>query len=175
MIERQKPRLLFPALMAILVVVLAVWLFYTITSGNPLWFQSSPERVYGPDRIVVHYYGMTTELQSGSEAFREVEAALNQSLSTFRGRVPVGLSEETLRDYREKEYALEVFFSYDVGPVIGLAVPVNHLLIPIDGRHSGNRYVFVSDDGEWLASALIMEDSQPVIAALNNLGYTLEN
>lgn len=171
MLKQRKPTLFFPILMAVLVVVLAVWLFYTFSTGNLLWFQS-PERSYEPGRIVIHYYGTTVELEPGTEAFRAVERALNDSLASFRGRIPIGLSEDTLSDYRQEEYVLEVFFAYDIGPVIGLGVPVNHILIPIDGRHSGNGYVFVGNDGEWLASALIMEDPQLVVTALTNLGYT---
>jgi len=170
MIVQRKPSLLFPILIAILVIVLAAWAYYAIISGNPVFF-ISPERYYKPDRIVVHYYGTPVELQPGSEAFREIDAALNRSLKSFRGSTSIGLSEGTLTEYREREYALEVFFSYDVGPVIGRSVVIDQLLIPIDGRHSSNGFVFTGDNGKWHASALIMEDPVPIFTALNNSGY----
>ncbi len=170
MIVQRKPTLLFPILFAILVIVLAAWAYFAIISGNPVFFVS-PERFYKPDRIVVLYYGTPIELQPGSEAFRETDAALNRSLRSFRGRISIGLSEGTLTDYREGEYALEVFFSYDIGPVIGRSVAIDHLLIPIDGRHSGNGFVFTGDNGKWQASALIMEDPVPVLKVLSDLGY----
>jgi hypothetical protein len=174
-IQRQKPTLLFPAFMAVLVVVLAVWAFYALNTGDPRWFLAKPARTYTPERILVHYYGATTTLEPGSEAFRTVSTALNHALSDVRGRIAVGLSQATVRDYREREYTLEVFFAGDIGPVIGLGVPLNHLLIPVDGRHSGNRYVFVGNDDKWLASALVMAEPEPLISTLAAVGYPIEN
>jgi hypothetical protein len=172
-IKRQKPTIFIPFLFAVLAVVFGLWLFYAILSGNPLWFQV-PERSYTPERIVVYYYRTATVLEPNSEEFQEAGRGLNQSLDRFRSRTPIGLSAETLQDYYEKEYVIEVFFPQDIGPVIGLNFPINQLLIPIDGRHSDNRYVFTGHNGEWSAMALLMEDPQPVIAALSNLGYTIK-
>lgn len=173
MIKQRKPQLIFPLLTAIGVVLLAVWGFYALTTGDPLWFRPMPERSYIFDRIVIHHYGAMTEVQSDSDEFLDLEAALNQALGRFRGRVPVGLSNATLEDYYLKEFVIELLFSSDIGPTIGLSdTRVNHLLIPIDGRHSGNRFVFVGNNDEWLASALIMEDPQPIFTVLDELGYS---
>lgn len=165
----------FPTLMAVLVILLTVWTFYSLSTGNPLWFQPVPERTYVPERIIVHYYGTTSSLDRSSEAFGEINMALNQSLSDFRGRIPIGLSEETVRDFREKDFVLEVYFSNDIGSVIGLDQPLNQLLIPIDGRHSNNRYLFVGNNNEWLATALIIAEPQPLFTALDDLGYPVKN
>ncbi|MBK8905625.1 MAG: hypothetical protein IPM53_30870 [Anaerolineaceae bacterium] len=175
MTDRKMPKLLFPMMMAILVILLTVWGFYALSTGDPLWFQPVPERTYAPERITIHYYGESTMLESGDEAFRELSAALNQSLNDFRGRVSIGLSEVTLQDYRQKEYVLEVQFSDDVGATVGLNMALNHFLIPVDGRHSGNGYLFVGNNEEWLASALIIAAPQPLFTTLENLGYIPKN
>jgi hypothetical protein len=172
-IKRHKPTIFIPFLFAVLAILFGIWSFYAIISGNPLWFQI-PARSYAPGRITIHYYGTATELEPDSEEFQEMERALNQSLDQFNGRIPLGLSPETLQDYYDKEYVLEVFFPHDIGPIIGLNLPINQLLIPIDGRHSDNRYVFTGNNGEWLAMALIMEDAQPIIVTLSNLGYLIQ-
>ncbi len=111
MIEQRKPQLFFPILMAVFVILLAIWSFFALTTGNLSWFRSLPERSYMPNRIVVNYYGTSTELEADSNKFHEITAALNQSLNSFRGRIPIGLSRDTLHDYYEKEYVLEIFFS----------------------------------------------------------------
>ncbi len=173
MIKQKKPQLISPLLIAISVVLLVVWGFYALTTGNPLWFRPMPERSYDFDRIVIYHYGNSIEAQSGSDEFRALEAALNQALGRFRGRVPVGLSNATLEDYYEKEFVIELLFSSDIGLTISLSdTTVNQLLIPIDGRHSGNRFVFVGNNDDWLASALIMEDPQPIFTVLDELGYS---
>jgi len=172
--KQRRPQLLFPFLVTAFVIIFAIWAFFALNTGNLLWFRSSPERSYTPDRIVIHYYGTTTEVQPGSDDFRDLNAALNQVLGSFRGRVPVGLSAVTVDDYREKEFVVELFFSSDIGSVIGLGSTINHLIIPIDGRHSGSRFVFVGDDDNWLASALIMENPQPLFTTLNELGFPVK-
>ncbi len=63
--------------MAVIVIILAVWGYFALNTGNPLWFRATPERSYAPDRIVIHYYGTTTELQSSNDDFRDFNAALN--------------------------------------------------------------------------------------------------
>lgn len=70
--------------------------------------------------------------------------------------------------------AFSLFNSSDIGSVIGFGSTINHLIIPIDGRHSGSRFVFVGDDDKWLASALIMENPQPLFTTLNELGFSME-
>lgn len=175
MTARKMPKLLFPAVMAVLVILLTVWGFYALSTGDPLWFQPVPERTYTPKRIMIHYYGETTVLEPGDEVFGELNTALNQSLSDFRGRIPIGLSEAMLQDYRQKEYVLEVQFSDDVGATMGLNMALNHFLIPVDGRHSGNGYLFVGNDDEWLASAVIIAEPQPLFTTLENLGYPTKN
>lgn len=66
---------------------------------------------------------------------------------------------------------LSLFSSSDIGAVVGLGSTINHLIIPIDGRHSDSRYVFVGDDDQWLASALIMENPQMLFTTLNDLEF----
>jgi hypothetical protein len=157
--------------MAVLACVLIVWLGYAVYNHDPLWFVESRKPFYEPERIFLRYYGTPEELQADSEAFQQVSASLNQSLSSFRGRGSVGLSEATLRDYRETAYVLELHFSKDIAPVGGVSSPINQFMIPINGRHSGNGYVFVGYNDEWLAAPLIMGDPRSILAILDKLGY----
>lgn len=170
--KRVQPRVVLPYALAVIAFALFAWLFYTTLTGNPFWFQPPPERSYQPAQIVIHYYGETVTLEPESEPYEALNGALNQALARFNGRIPIGLSDETLQAYREGEFVLEARFVGDVGETIGLGLPLNQVLIPIDGRHANQRYAFVGQDGEWLASALLMEEPQPLLDILTQLGYT---
>ncbi|RMG75333.1 MAG: hypothetical protein D6711_06875 [Chloroflexi bacterium] len=171
--EQRKPRLIFPFLVAVVAILFAIWSYFVFITGNPIWFLATPERIYVPDRIVIHHYGTTTELTPDQDEFWNVNVALNEALGHFRGRVSVGLSPATVEDYRTKEFVVELFFASDIGPVLGLSNTINHLLIPVDGRHSNNHFVFAGENDQWLASAFVMADSQPIFAILDELDYAI--
>jgi hypothetical protein len=173
MSEQRKPRLIFPFLAAVVAILFAIWSYFVFITGNPTWFLATPERVYEPDRIVIHYYGTTTVLTPDQDGFQDMKAAFNEALGQFRGRVSIGLSPATVEEYRTKEFVVELFFASDIGPVLGLSNTINHLLIPVDGRHSNNHFVFAGENDQWLASAFVMADSQPVFAILDDLGYAI--
>jgi hypothetical protein len=144
-----------------------------LNAGNLIWWLPV-QPTFAPSRIVVRNRGETINFQPGMEGFTELQEGLQASLSSFDNAdlVPVGLSEETLRRYHEEELVVEVYYPRNIRfNTIARMERVNQLLIPIEGSHAGNRYVFIGYNGRWLAGALVMSDDQPLHDALRELGY----
>lgn len=151
-----------------------IWLVNTFNTGNPLWFWRGGQPEFRPSRIVIHYYGTATTLQPGMEGYEELTAVLNESFTTFTnsGLVDVGISEDTVARYHGEEFVLEISYPGRIQfntPV--RMTNVNQLLIPIDGRHSAQAFVFLGNNGFWLAGAMQLPSLEPIELVLRELGY----
>jgi hypothetical protein len=175
--EPAKPvKLWQPLLVLALFAVGVIWLINTFNTGNPLWFwPSQPE--YRPSRIIIHHYGTATTLQPGMVGYEELTAALNESFANFvnAGLVDVGVSEETVARYYEQEFVLEITYPQTIEFNTAVRMTnVNQLLIPIDGRHSDQAYVFMGNNGFWLAGAMQLPGLGPIQSVLREQGYAEE-
>ena len=95
-------------------------------------------------------------------------------MSNFNNLAPrsAGLSESTLEEYQHRGTILELYFNQPVD----FHLPFNDLqptalLIPIEGRHADQGYVFRGKNNKWLAGQMLMSDPQPLLDALSTLGY----
>lgn len=153
--------------------LLIVYLVGAMNTNNWLWILPfQPE--YEPSRILVREYGQATEYRRGDPGFTELTEALNLAFSEFANLdlVPIGLSAETLEDYNDSSVVMEIYYPSNLRfNTIVRMQNVNQLLIPIEGRHSGLRYVFLGSNGEWLTGAFVMEDDTAIHAALRDLGH----
>lgn len=166
-----------PLIITALILLFLIWGINTLNTGNPLWFFSSAQATYTPSRIILRHYGTTITIGPDDEHFAEITAALNESLSNFRNTdlVSLGLSEGTLQRYYEEEFIMEIYYPQPI--VFNTSVRmsnVTQLLIPIDGRHDGQGYVFMGSENRWLAGAMQMRDPEPLLGTLRELGYFTE-
>ncbi|MFO7663790.1 MAG: hypothetical protein R6X18_14520 [Chloroflexota bacterium] len=169
--ERQS--ILTPFLMLIGIFLLIVWGVGALNTGNWGWFLPfQPE--FEPARILVRRAGQSYEYRPGDPGFSELSEALNSSFSDFSNSslVPLGLSEETLQAYNESATVIEAFYPQPIrfnSPV--RMDQINQVLIPIEGRHAGNRYVFLGVDGRWLAGTMVMHDDTQISEVMRTLGH----
>lgn len=160
-----------------LIVGLAIFgVFYVVgwlNTGNPLWvLPVQPE--YEPQRIVIRNDGELTELQKGMPGFIELTDAFNMAFSEFNNSslVPIGLSEETLEDYNETGTVLHIFYNQNIRFNTPVRMNnINQLLVPIEGRNANEGYVFMGNNGNWLAGAMDMTSDEAIYQALRDLGY----
>ncbi len=172
-----KFKLREPLLILVVSILGIWWLINTMNSGNPLWFFPI-QPTYQPSRIVVHEYGTAVTLLPGMDEYDRLTTALNASLTGgFKNTAlsSLGLSEETLRRYNERELALEIYY----GEYIRFNTPIrmnkiNQLLIPIDGTHSGYGYIFMGSSGAWRVGAIEVKNDDPLLMTMRELGYLKE-
>jgi hypothetical protein len=166
-----------PLIIGVLTVLAIIYLISWLNTGNPLWFLRNVQPAHRPNQIILRHYGQTIVLRPGDPHFEEITTALNDSLTSFRTAdlVRIGLGDATLRRYHEQEFVLETHYA----EAITFNTPVrmrniNQLLIPIDAAHAGMGYLFLGTDGRWLAGAMQMNDPEPLLQTLRDLGYTRE-
>jgi hypothetical protein len=173
--EPIKPiKLWQPLLVVVLFILFMVWTVNVLNTGNPWWFLSATQPTYQPSRIVLHHYGTAVTLRPGDEHYAEISAGLNEALSRFRNKdlISLGLSQETLRRYQEEQFVLEAYYSQPIRFNTPVRMQrVTQLLIPIDGRHANVGYFFMGDNGRWLAGAMQMQNPEPLLRVLRELGY----
>jgi hypothetical protein len=150
-----------------------IWLINTFNTSNPLWFwPRQPE--LRPSRILIYHYGTAMTLEPGMEGYEELTAVLNQSFAGFNNSalVNVGIGDETVARYYEEEFVLEITYPGTIQFNTPVRMDnVNQLLIPIDGRHSDQGFVFIGNNGFWLAGAMQLADLEPLRAELRRQGY----
>lgn len=175
MTQPNKVRVLEPFIGMVLFIILAIYAVNVFNTGNWFWFRGNTVNVR-PSRIVVVDHGQRTVLSTGHPNFAPLVEAATQSLSELNnsGIVDVGLSEATLDDYADDSLVLELYFDSPV--VFNTAARTGkptQLLIPIEGRHADGGLVFRGDKGEWWYGAVRMADPQPLMLALEQMGYVV--
>ena len=169
-----KFKLREPLLILIGVFVLIYWIINALNTGNIFWFLPV-QPTFQPTRIVVRNYGQTVDLQPGAPGFSELSQALNDTFANgfdSTALVSIGLADETMRRYAEEELVIESYYGQDVSFNTRIRMnKVTQLLIPIDGTHADQRYLFIGGRGEWRVGAMVMSDDTPLREAMRQLGY----
>ena len=166
-------RLLSPILTIAGAIGLFAYGVIAMMSEDPLWFLGGAT-VPDPERIVIRVNGQETLLTVNSPSYDLIIEAMREAMSEFGNMAPLsaGLSEATLEEYQHRGTILELYFNRPVD----FHMPFNDLqptalLIPIEGRHAGNGYVFRGKNDKWLAGQMCMSDPQPLFDALSVLGF----
>lgn len=172
--QEVRPIRLWQPLMLVVFALVVVWYgINVLNTGNPMFFiPIQPE--YRPARILVRNYGETLTVQPGHPDYEPLVEALNVALGDFSNNDAgtLGLSDETLRRYREDELVLEIYYGEQVVFNTNIRMTgVNQLLIPIDGTHAAQGNVFMGTNGSWRVGTLRMSDSSGLRATLRALGY----
>ena len=172
-----KLKLREPLIILVLVILFFYWVINALNTGNALWFLPV-QPTFQPTRIVVRNYGQTIDLQAGTPGFSELVQALNETFANGfdnSALVSIGLSDETLRRYAEEELVLESYYGQNIS--FNTPVRMNNvtqLLVPLDGTHADQRYLFFGGRGDWRVGAMVMSDDAPLREAMRTLGYLAE-
>ncbi len=172
-----KPSARTPFIIFVVVVLAAIYALNVFNTGNILWF-APIQPSYRPTRIVVRHYGTTTNFRPGDEGYEVLAEALDDTFADFRNTatISLGLSDDTLHAYDTVAFVVEAYYGEDVRfntPV--RMTGVNQLLFPVDARHSGKGYLFMGSNGSWRVGAMQVSDAQPLLSALDGLGYGVNN
>ncbi len=169
-----KFKLREPLLMLVFAFLLIFWAINALNTGNIFWFLPI-QPTFQPTRIVVRNYGQTVELQPGMPGFTELSQALTETFTQGfdnNALVSIGLSDETLRRYAEEELVIESYYGQDISFNTRIRMNgITQLLIPLDGTHADQRYLFMGGKGEWRAGAMVLTDDSPLRNAMRELGY----
>jgi hypothetical protein len=151
--------LLFALVVVIVVVIFGIG---ALTNDDPLWFL--PVFNETPKQIVVYKAGCSVELSKGQPGFDEMTNAINQTLPQFDGfNSSFGLSQESLKEHREKESLVEVFYAKPV--TVHTPYRFGHpdsILIPLSGYFAEARAIFGGKAGEYWAGALRLKSIEPI-------------
>jgi hypothetical protein len=172
-LEPKKKSVLEPILIVVFVIGVLVYGVITAVTGDPKWFLggvSMPD----PQRIVIRVDGEETVLTSNSIGYEIMVKATKKSLSSFQNSapVPMGLSDDTIEEYKHRFTVVELYFDTPVDFHLAFNdMEPTALLIPIRGRHAGKNWVFRGQNDRWHPGPLTMTDPQPLFQALATLGY----
>jgi hypothetical protein len=133
----------------------------TLANDDPLWFL--PFFNETPTRIVIYQPGCKVALTNGHPRFDEFNRVLNQSLSQIDGYDAFGLSPASLKEYRETEWAVEVFYPHRVK--IHSTYRFGHpdsVLIPLSGMFGETRSIFGGYGGDYWSGALRLKSNAEI-------------
>ena len=168
-----KPKLKEPLIILVGAVILIMWLVNAMNTGNPWWFLPFQPN-YQPSRIVIRDYGTAVTITPDMPEYTTLSAAFDLAFSDFSNTslISLGLSDETLRRYNEEELVIEIYYpEYITFNTQVRMSKVNQLLIPVEGTHAGQGYLFLGSNGMWRIGPMVMANEQPIYDAMRELGY----
>ena len=172
-----KVKLREPLLIFVFAFLFILWLINALNTGNIFWFLPI-QPTFQPTRIIVRDYGQTVDLQPGAPGFNELAQALTDTFANGfdnTSSISIGLSDETLRRYAEEELVIESYYGQPISFNTSVRMDnVTQLLIPLDGTHADQRYLFFGGRRGWLAGAMVMSDDAPLRTTMRQLGYLSE-
>ncbi len=157
----------------VIVLLIAIPIIFSAVgvAGNqdPLWFVGYFDET--PARMIVSKEGCQVELLSGQPGFEELRQGLNQSFSHVIGwNWGLGLSPDTLKQYREQGPAVEVFYSKPV--TIHSAYSFGHpdsIFIPLSDYFVEWNAIFGGHDGNYWAGSLRLGSLEPIQRAFKDI------
>lgn len=158
---------LFFSLIAFIVIV--IFSIGAITNGDPLWFL--PIFNATPARITIYREGCVRTLSPGQPEFDNLTQVINQSLTQVEGfSNSFGLSSDSLKDYRDQQRAVEIYYTEDV--TIHTGYRFGHpdsLFIPLDSYFGETRSVFGGHKGDYWAGALRLKSNDTLQRAVESV------
>jgi hypothetical protein len=71
-----------------------------------------------------------------------------------------------------EELVIESYYGQDISFNSRIRMNgVTQLLIPLEGTHADQRYLFFGAHGDWRAGAMVLTDDSPLRNAMRELGY----
>jgi hypothetical protein len=156
---RTKPKAVSGFLISMLVFAGLAYGVVAIGTNDPFWFL---QRASGsPAQIAIHIEGETVWLLPDDPAFAEVSHVLQATLSKTMGYNQfLGLSEQSLLDYRTQEWTFEAFYTEPLTLHSQFRFGEPHqVFIPLSGGHAENNAFFLGNEdnlyaGPYLESTL---------------------
>jgi hypothetical protein len=139
---RENPGFLNGIVTTGVIALMLVWAITGLTNGDALWFLRRFDA--RAEALVVYWESETYTLEPGDEHYEEIMDAFAQGVNHPSGfEWAVGLSSESIAQYREKFQLLEVHFSEPVQIHTRHPYPeASTFLVPLDKTHSHWRRVF---------------------------------
>ncbi len=165
------PRVLDAIVIIVLFFFSTIYVVIALSTNDPAWIW--PVFTAKPAKFMLYQQGQVIEIGPQSPAYEPITATLNRALSRVVGfQETLGLSEETLAEYRTRATVLEVYYPR---PVVvhsrfNFGRP-NTILIPLVGRHSEANVVFGGLNGSYWPGALTLKDLQPLKDQLSAWGF----
>lgn len=130
--------------MAVVVLAPLIYLIIAINTGDLLW--ASPVFNYQPQTLTIHCFGEDVYLEHGTSDFEEMVALINARLSGRKRWDSVTISDETYQDYQSHPQMMVVELTYPepirVHSRYKFFSNVDHLIIPLVGRHAQTNAIF---------------------------------
>ena len=162
--HRQEPSLKPMLIILVVIILISVYGFVSVLSGDPLWFSSRFNAT--PSEIYVHCYGETTEIEPGSGQFRAITTVVNQALSGTKRWDELSLSDQTYQDYKTRNdtVMLELYYPEPIRIHTNtrLFSNVSNLIIPLEGRHANTEAIFGRHNGLPAGGSLHIESNKPI-------------
>lgn len=147
--KRANPWLAF--VIPVLVFALLGYGVVALGTGDPLWVLQ--KATGAPTEIIVYLEGEQHVIRAGDPGFDDLSYALQTTLSETRGYNQfLGISDQTLADYRQVYWAVEARYS---DPLVlhsqyRFGNP-RQALIPLSGRHADRQVVFLGNNDVFAA------------------------
>ncbi len=140
--NQRKPALLPAVLVAVFIVLLAVWGWTAMAVEDALWFLPT----YSADASYIDLYwdGEQVRVQPGSAGYGLLNEALHADLSHVRAYPKgAGLSEETLENLRAEGRLVEAHYAEPVRVHSWYHfIPSPVFYVPLSGHHASRDRVF---------------------------------
>ncbi|MGB0389565.1 MAG: hypothetical protein ACPGWR_32495 [Ardenticatenaceae bacterium] len=146
---KNRPSAVRAILVTIFAILVVAYVSIAIGTGDYLWFLQSA--LEDPERIVINFEGQAVTLKQNDANFQDVSNALKVTMSNTYGFAQnVGLSDETLQDYRAHYWSVEAFYAQPVRLHSRFRFgELRQIILPLSGRHSDQNILFLGQNEQF--------------------------
>jgi len=156
-----------------MVIVISAAVDYVLISLDTQdWIWFSNRFAETPNRVIVQCYGKSINLDRGSNHFSALAEILNEIISGQKRYDPLSMSLETYQDYQHSSGMMTIEFFYSAALRLNNEIQaysgVDHLVIPLEGRHARTDAIFGQNQGIPIAGSLHVESTERLREYLRN-------
>ena len=168
--SRSSPSVLNLVLIVIVIIAVADYVFISLDTDDWIW--SMNRFAETPNRVIVHCYGKSINLDWGSNHLSTLAEIMNEIMSGQKRYDPLSMSLETYQDYQHSSGMMTIEFFYSAALRLNNEIQaysgVDHLVIPLEGRHARTDAIFGQNQGIPIAGSLHVDSTERLREYLRN-------
>lgn len=168
--SRSNPSVLNLVLIVIVIIAAADYMLFSLDTEDWSWFSNRFAET--PQRVIVHCYGRSINIERSSSHFSALAEMMNKIMSGQKHYNPLSLSLETYQEYQQSPGMVTIEFIYPAGLRVQsdqqYYSSVDNLVVPLGGRHAQIYAFFGQNQGVPTAGSLLVESTERLNAYLRN-------
>jgi hypothetical protein len=168
--SRSSPSVLNLVLIVIVIIAVADYVFISLDTDDWIW--SMNRFAETPNRVIVHCYGKSINLDWGSNHLSTLAEIMNEIMSGQKRYDPLSMSLETYQDYQHSSGMMTIEFFYPAALRVNSGIQtyssVDNIVVLLEGWHAQTNAILGQNQGVPMARSLHVDSTGRLKEYLRN-------